>query len=313
MCPHSQQTSVRHAKLARCIHAYQKEHHQRLMTQGIYFHSNLTSKSGMTFGDPMDLYLTNRLAYFMNAALHIVKHDFPYWNRTDGADHFWLPTADWGRCLGAPADYVDTGDMFSMSTFGEKDHQFITPLPSVLPDPEPPWGRIRNDSRGIIGGSWYITAMGTRDIACLTASCLAGPYRCYKHDKDIVIPSFYLKEAKPVSPFDTVRAISLLIRFSGSLQFHDHIRQRLLNYWQVCLASGIRPVSMCCALNFRGQQWSYSCPLGAPAEDVSAQLFPLPNYSLAVSTLNDTLTEMTQSIFCVCPPGQAQWTTRYFR
>ena len=43
------------------------------------------------------------------------------------------------------------------------------------------------------------------------------------------------------------------------------------------------------------------------------QLFPFPNYSLTVSTLNETLKEMTQSIFCVCPPGQAQWTTRYFR
>ena len=61
----------------------------------------------------------------------------------------------------------------------------------------------------------------------------AGPYRCYEHDKDVVIPSFYLKDAKPVSPFDAPRTISLLIRFSGTLQFHDHIRQRLLNYWQV--------------------------------------------------------------------------------
>ena len=48
-----------------------------------------------------------------------------------------------------------------------------------------------------------------------------------------MIPSFYLKETTPVSPFDTMRHISLLIRFSGTLQFHDHIRQRLLNYWQV--------------------------------------------------------------------------------
>ena len=57
---------------------------------------------------------------------------------------------------------------------------------------------------------------------------------CYEHDKDVVIPSFYLKEAKPVSPFATQRPISLLLRFSADLGFNDAIRARLLNFWKVC-------------------------------------------------------------------------------
>ena len=40
---------------------------------------------------------------------------------------------------------------------------------------------------------------------------------------------------------------------------------------------------------------------------------PYPNASNAVSNLRTTLADMKRSIFCVCPPGQAQWTTRFFR
>ena len=43
------------------------------------------------------------------------------------------------------------------------------------------------------------------------------------------------------------------------------------------------------------------------------QEMPYPNASNAVSNLRNTLTDMKHSVFCVCPPGQAQWTTRFFR
>ena len=65
--------------------------------QAVYFHSNFTQASGLGPNEPMDLLLTNRLAFFMNSALAIVKQSFPYWERSGGADHFWMPTADWGR------------------------------------------------------------------------------------------------------------------------------------------------------------------------------------------------------------------------
>lgn len=55
------------------------------------------------------------------------------------------------RCMGAPADYVDTGDMFALSTFGERDFYFMTPLPSMKPDSKPPYNRISNATREVVG------------------------------------------------------------------------------------------------------------------------------------------------------------------
>ena len=62
-----------------------------------------------------------------------------------------MPTADWGRCMAAPADFVDTGDMFSMATMGERDYYFVTPQPVITPDLRPPWDRISNTTRAIVG------------------------------------------------------------------------------------------------------------------------------------------------------------------
>ena len=45
--------------------------------------------------------LANRLTYFTNSAMDLVR-ELPYWHRSQGADHFWLPTADFSRCYGAP-------------------------------------------------------------------------------------------------------------------------------------------------------------------------------------------------------------------
>ena len=76
--------------------------------------------------------------------------------------------------------------------------------------------------------------------AAITAwySC-SGPHKCYEPSRDIVIPSFTLKDVSPVDPLSTERPISLLIRFSGARysQFNDGLRMRLLEYWEVCSAA----------------------------------------------------------------------------
>lgn len=63
----------------------------------------------------------------------------------------------------------------------------------------------------------------------------AGPFKCYYPDRDMVIPSFFMKDDKPVDPLSTHRNISLLIRFSGDRygQYNDNVRQRLLKLWKV--------------------------------------------------------------------------------
>ena len=63
----------------------------------------------------------------------------------------------------------------------------------------------------------------------------AGPFTCYHPDKDIVIPSFYMKDDRPVDPLATHRNISLLIRFSGDRygMYNDNVRAKLLKMWEV--------------------------------------------------------------------------------
>ena len=63
----------------------------------------------------------------------------------------------------------------------------------------------------------------------------AGPFKCYYPDRDIVIPSFYLKDERPIDPLSTARNISLLVRFNADRygQYNDNVRGRLLDYWKV--------------------------------------------------------------------------------
>ena len=58
---------------------------------------------------------------------------------------------------------------------------------------------------------------------------------CYEPSRDIVIPSFTLKDVSPVDPLSTKRPIALLIRFSGARynMYNDGLRARLLQYWEV--------------------------------------------------------------------------------
>ena len=76
--------------------------------------------------------LPNRLTYFMNSALDLVKL-LPFWERSQGADHFWLPTADWSRCYSAPPGFAHVDNMFALSTFGERDFRYFSQQPVITP------------------------------------------------------------------------------------------------------------------------------------------------------------------------------------
>ena len=108
-------------------------------------------KLGTPDVDPADrvwsdgqLVLTNRLTYFMNTAMDLVKL-LPFWERSGGADHFWLPTADWSRCYSAPPGYASIGNMFALSTFGERDFLYQSQHPIVAPQGST--GFLHNASR----------------------------------------------------------------------------------------------------------------------------------------------------------------------
>ena len=60
--------------------------------------------------------------------------------------------------------------MFSLSTFGERDFYFQTPMPSIAPDTRPPYDRINNATSEAVG---VLTCSGKLH-ACLPASCLRG-------------------------------------------------------------------------------------------------------------------------------------------
>lgn len=135
---------------------------------------------------------------------------------------------------------------------------------------------------------------------CGKATVHAGPYKCYEHDKDLVMPSFYMKDAKPVSPFETPRPISVLIRFTGDMGFHDAIRQRLLTFWRASLAAalGLMLPQLPCMRSdciYLTSACTASSPCSRLIGILWLQLYPLPVYSLAVSPLPTTLVEMTQA------------------
>ena len=123
------------------------------------------------------------------------------------------------------------------------------------------------------------------------------------------MPSFYMKEAKPVSPFDTPRPISVLIRFTGDMGFHDAIRQRLLTFWRASLPAAL---CLCPSMRLRSMQLHAAMALSARWMLIGLlwlQLYPLPAYSLAVSPLPTTLVEMTQvnTLQCTNVRYLAQW------
>lgn len=63
----------------------------------------------------------NRTAEAVRKALNWVKTNFPYWNQSNGVNHFMVAPMDNGRCTSmaglSPADF---GDMFMLQTTGDR-------------------------------------------------------------------------------------------------------------------------------------------------------------------------------------------------
>ena len=133
------------------------------LLQAVWFGSNLSAQGEASPDYAVELLLPSRQAYLMNSALATVRQGFPYFNRTKGLDHFWIPTTDWGRCGGAPS-YETSESMFALSYFGELDFRFLSHGRTVLPDPSPPFDRVLNTSRGVLGAR-------TRSEPCSQARC----------------------------------------------------------------------------------------------------------------------------------------------
>lgn len=109
---------------------------------------------------------------------------------------------------------------------------------------------------------------------------------CFDPDTDIVIPPHLPHAATPlVSPFDRNRDISVLYRFNptedavgqpASKPYHGiFIRKELARLHQV------DPI--------QGSNWLYA------------------------ASLQSTLDDMAQSVFCVCPTGNTAWTSRFYK
>jgi hypothetical protein len=55
----------------------------------------------------------------VRSAIAYVKENFPYWNASNGADHFMVFSYDHGKCEMAKAlRFEEFGDMFSIQAYG---------------------------------------------------------------------------------------------------------------------------------------------------------------------------------------------------
>ncbi|GJP44110.1 hypothetical protein CLOM_g3514 [Closterium sp. NIES-68] len=184
--------------------------------------------------------------------LEAVRTKFPYFNRTNGRDHFSILTLDHGRCHSLT--FVDprlVGEMFFISYNGDKlvrsnhagtdiDMQLLSYQYGGPVDPSIP------------------------DIAC------------YMPDRDIVVPVVVRDQVPFVSPFAWPRKWTAIFRFVAS------------PHKQVLLS--IRKAIIQVAKNDMAPGWD---------------MFP--------KSEERTDGDWQHSVFCICPPGHSQWTSRPFK
>ncbi|CAI5474989.1 unnamed protein product [Closterium sp. Yama58-4] len=189
--------------------------------------------------------------------LTMIRRDFPYFNRTNGRDHFSTSTFDHGRCHALTWVIPDLyGEMFFVMLNG--DRLARTMHASV------------ERNLQIIGYNYNSTLQPQfPDIPC------------YMPDRDIVVPAFIGDQIPMVSPFNGNRPVRAIFRFSAKqghnapLKHHGHdLRPELLRMYQRQRING----------------WSFAAKLE-----------------------NQTNKDWQRAVFCICPPGHSQWTSRPFK
>ncbi|CAI5474990.1 unnamed protein product [Closterium sp. Yama58-4] len=189
--------------------------------------------------------------------LTMIRRDFPYFNRTNGRDHFSTSTFDHGRCHALTWVSPDLyGEMFFIMLNGDR-------LARTMHASE-------ERNLQIIGYNYDSPVQPQfPDIPC------------YMPDRDIVVPAFIGDQIPMVSPFTGDRPMRAIFRFSAQqghrapLMHHGHdLRPELLSMYQRQRIKG----------------WSFA----AKAE-------------------NATNKEWQRAVFCICPPGHSQWTSRPFK
>ena len=104
---------------------------------------------------------------------------------------------------------------------------------------------------------------------------------CFRPGMDLVIPPLLNNGSamKPLSPLAHVRNISVLLRHDDWTKHFSSVRPQLIGHFQ----------------------------------NVSANFTGLGPVVAGWTDAERTQTEMTNAIFCVCPPGWAAWTGRVYR
>ncbi|CAI5966422.1 unnamed protein product [Closterium sp. NIES-65] len=189
--------------------------------------------------------------------LTMIRRDYPYFNRTNGRDHFGTSTFDHGRCLALPWVNPDLyGEMFFIVLNGDRLARTIH--------------SSKKRNMQIIGYNYNMTLQPQYpDIPC------------YMPDRDIVVPAFVGGQLPMVSPFTGDRPMRAIFRFStqpshrAPLKHHGHsLRPELLKMY--------------------GRQ-------------------RIKGWSFAARGERQTNKEWQMAVFCICPPGHSQWTSRPFK
>ncbi|CAI7860725.1 unnamed protein product, partial [Closterium sp. NIES-53] len=189
--------------------------------------------------------------------LTMIRRDFPFFNRTNGRDHFGTSTFDHGRCHALTWVNPDLyGEMFFVMLNGDRLARTIH--------------ASKERNLQIIGYTYNAPLQKQfPDIPC------------YMPDRDIVVPAFIGDQIPMVSPFTGNRPMRAIFRFSAKqghnapLMHHGHdLRPELLAMYQKQHIKG----------------WSF-----------------------AAKGEYQTNKEWQKAVFCICPSGHSQWTSRPFK
>ncbi|CAI5511667.1 unnamed protein product [Closterium sp. Naga37s-1] len=210
--------------------------------------------------------------------LTMIRRDFPYFNRTNGRYHFGTSTFDQGRCHALPWVNPDLyGEMFFVMLNGDRLARTIHA------------SKERNLQVRVCSGVCLLRGRkegkGRKDPAGGGGASSGKPQfpdiPCYMPDRDIVVPAFIGGQLPMVSPFTGNRTMRAIFRFSAKQnhgaplvhQGHD-LRPELLRMYGRSRIKG----------------WSFK--------------------SRGESQTNK---EWQLGVFCICPPGHSQWTSRPFK